>query len=63
MGNSLTLVGILGTFIGTLKALFLLIYFKGNQFTPHAGADPRGGDVALLVVGSFAGMIACESLL
>ena len=63
MGNSLTLFGILGAFIGTLTALFLLIYFKGNQFTPHAGGDARGGDVALLVVGSFAGMSACESLL
>ena len=63
MGNSLTLVSILGAVIGTLTTLFLLIYFKGARFTPHAGGDAGAGEVALLVVGSFAGMIACESLL
>jgi hypothetical protein len=63
MGNSLTLVGILGAVIGTLTMLFLLIYFKGNRSTSGARGDAGAGDVALLVVGSFAGMIACESLL
>ena len=63
MGNSLSLVGILGAAIGTLMTLFLLIYFKGNRFTLRAGGEPGAGEVALLVVGSFAGMIACDSLL
>ena len=63
MGNSLTLVGILGAAVGSLTTLFLLIYFKGNRLTQHARGDAGAGEVALLVIGSFAGMIACESLL
>jgi hypothetical protein len=63
MGNSLTFVGILGAAIGTLAALFLLIYFKGSRFVPPAKGGAEAGDVALLVIGSFAGMIACEILL
>jgi hypothetical protein len=63
MGNSLTFVGILGAAIGTLTALFLLIYFKGKRFRSHAKGGAEAGEVTLLVIGSFAGMIACEILL
>ena len=63
MGNSLTLVGMLGAVIGTFGALFLLIYFKGGRFAPDAKSATGAGDVALLVIGSFGGMIGCEILL